>query len=671
MLNHHTSHITHEDNHHGMDDVNIHQVHSRHNIFDFLKRFMVCSIMTIPVLVLSEMIQDWLGFSLTFDDDKYFLAFLATVIFLYGGYPFLKGFFDEMTSRSMGMMTLIGVAITVAWIYSVAVTFGLQGMDFYWEMATLIDIMLIGHYFEMKSLMGASHSLDLLVKMMPSMAHHVIDGQVHDMPVVNVKVGDTLMVKPGESIPADGIVTEGESYVDVSMLTGESQPIKKQKDSETIGGSINKNGSLLIKVTRTGRESYLNKVVKLVDDAQKMKSVTQGFADKAAKVLTIVALGGGLLTLFVWIFLGFSFAFALERMVTVMVISCPHALGLAIPLVISISTTISAKKGLLIRNRTAFENTRLISTVIFDKTGTLTKGSHELIDIKVLKENISKHELLRLASGIEQFSEHHIAIGLMQKVKELNIEIPGADHFNYMPGQGVEGNVEGKDIKVVGQNYFSGKNVHPPDVTDEFIGTIIYVIIDSDISGYFRFSDQIRETAPKAIHLIKEMGIKTFLLTGDNDKIAKSVCDDLKMDGFLANVLPHQKFEKVKSLQDKGEFIAMAGDGVNDAPALAKADVGIAVGTGTDLAAETADIILVNSDPKDIATLISFGKATYKKMMQNLGWAVGYNVIAIPLAAGVLYQMDILLSPALGALMMSSSTIVVSINAQSLRKKLI
>lgn len=647
-----------------------HDKHAGHNVADFWKRFVICSIVSVPVLALSHMIQQWFGFEFTFAGDKYLLAALSTFIFVYGAYPFLKGLYDEVKDKAIGMMTLIGLAITVAWAYSVSVTFGLQGMDFYWEMATLIDIMLIGHYFEMKSVMGASRSLELLVKMMPSTAHHLKDGHMHDMPVSELKIGDIVMVKPGEKVPVDGIVTDGESYVDESMLTGESKPVKKEKDSKVIGGAVNSSGSITIKVISTGKDSYLNKVVKLVEDAQKIKSKTQNFADRAAKILTFVALGGGVITLVVWLLLGFPFVFALERMVTVMVISCPHALGLAVPLVVAISISVSAQKGLLIRNRTAFENARLITTIIFDKTGTLTKGTHELREIKVLNQEFDEKELLRLASGIEQHSEHYIAAGLMRKVKEFNIEIPKSENFNYLPGKGLEGNVEGKEIKVVGPNYLKEQNISVTDTINDFTGTVVYILINKDLAGYFTFSDQIRESSFEAIQILKDAGIKNLLLTGDNEKVAGKVSDELKMDGYIANVLPHDKLEKVKELQTKGEYVAMTGDGVNDAPALAQADVGIAVGSGTDVAAETADIILVNSDPKDIANLILFGKATYNKMIQNLWWAAGYNILAIPLAAGVLYKWGFMLSPAIGAVLMSLSTILVAINAQLLKRRL-
>jgi Cu2+-exporting ATPase len=643
-----------------------HDKHAGHNISDFRKRFIVCTLLSIPVLALSHMIQLWLGFELKFPGDKYILAILSTFIFIYGGYPFLKGLYDEVNDKAIGMMTLIGVAISVSWAYSFAITLGLKGMDFYWEMATLIDIMLIGHYFEMKSVMGASRSLELLVQMMPATAHHLVNGQVHDMPVSHLKTGDLVMVKPGEKVPVDGIVTEGESYVDESMLTGESKPVKKEKDEKVIGGAVNGNGVLTVQVTGTGKDSYLNKVIKLVDDAQKIKSKTQNFADRAAKVLAYVALGGGLLTLIIWLMLGFPFVFALERMVTVMVISCPHALGLAVPLVVAISTAMSARKGLLIRNRTAFENVRLITTIVFDKTGTLTKGSHHLNEIKVLNDAYSREELLRLAAGIEQHSGHYIAAGLMQKVMELNIRVPKSENFNYLPGIGLEGVIEGKNIKVVGPNYLKEHNI-TAEADEQFSGTLVYLMVEKEVAGYFTFSDQIRASSFEAVQILKNSGIKNLLLTGDNERIAAKVSEELKMDGYLANVLPHEKLEKIKELQQKGEFVAMTGDGVNDAPALAQADVGIAVGSGTDVAAETSDIILVNSDPKDIASLILFGKATYAKMIQNLWWAAGYNIIAIPLAAGILYPWDIMLSPAVGAILMSISTIVVAVNAQLLK----
>lgn len=653
---------------HGHDG---HDKHAGHSVSDFWKRFVISTLVSVPVLALSHMIQQWFGFKISFSGDRYVLFVLSTFIFLYGGYPFLKGLYDEVRNNAIGMMTLIGVAITVAWAYSVAVTFGLTGMDFYWEMATLIDIMLIGHYFEMKSVTGASRALEMLVRMLPSTAHHLVNGMVHDMPVSHLKIGHFVLVKPGEKIPVDGLVEDGSSHVNESMLTGESTPVKKEKGDHVIGGGVNGNGSLTVRVTSTGKDSYLNKVVKLVEDAQKVKSKTQHFADRAARLLTFVALAAGFATLTAWLLLDFPFVFALERMVTVMVISCPHALGLAVPLVVAISTSVAAKKGLLIRNRTAFENARLITTIIFDKTGTLTKGSHELEKIEVLETKYSPDDLLRLAAGVEQHSEHYIAAGIIRKARSMNIAIPKSENFNYMPGKGLEGTVDGIDVKVVGPNYLKEKDFKVDASQDEAGRTVVYILIDNSVAGYFMFTDEVRDESYEAIRILKDEGIKNLLLTGDNEIVAKKVSDQLQMDGFIANVLPHEKLEKVASLQAQGEFVAMTGDGVNDAPALAKADVGIAVGSGTDVAAETADIILVNSNPKDIANLILFGRATYRKMIQNLWWAAGYNILAIPLAAGVLYNYGIMLSPAVGAVLMSLSTIVVAINAKFLERQVL
>lgn len=644
-----------------------HDKHEGYNVDDFRKRFIISALVSVPVLALSPMIQKWTGIEFSFRGDEYLLALLSTFVFFYGGHPFLVGMVREIKANAIGMMTLIGVAITVAWAYSVAITAGLPGMDFYWELVTLVVIMLIGHYLEMKSVIGASRSLEMLVSMLPATAHHLVDGHIHDMPVSQLQPGDLIMVKPGEKIPVDGVVTEGESHVDESMLTGESKPVKKTAGSKAIGGAVNHHGVLTLQVTHTGKDSYLSKVVKMVDDAQKVKSKTQNFADRAAKILTFVALGGGMITLFIWLLMGHPFVFALERMVSVMVISCPHALGLAVPLVVSISTSIAARKGLLIRNRTAFENARLITTIVFDKTGTLTEGAHEWQDTVVLDTRYTGQELLRLAAGLEQHSEHYIAAGIMKKATEGQLTVPKAEGFRYLPGMGLEGRVDGKDVKVVGPNYFKQNNMDPeiPHPLPE--GTIVHVLIEEKPAGYFVFADRIREGSADAIRTLKNSGIKNLLLTGDNENTARNVSAELQMDGYMANVLPHEKQEKIRELQDKGEFVAMTGDGVNDAPALAQADIGIAVGSGTDVAAETADIILVNSDPRDIAGMMLFGKATYRKMIQNLWWAAGYNIIAIPVAAGLLYPWGILLNPAAGAVLMSLSTIIVAVNAKLLK----
>lgn len=657
--------------HHDMNPPMGHEGHDHHTMMinDFKKRFWVSLILSVPILLLSEMIQHWLGFEIKFAGDKYVLLALSSFIFFYGGWPFLKGFIDEVKEKSPGMMTLIALAITVAYVFSVAIIFGFEGMDFFWELATLIVIMLLGHWLEMKSVLGASKALQLLVSMMPAEAHKVHGDHIMDVKLEELEKDDIILIKPGEKVPADGIVTEGESYLNESMLTGESKPVKKEKNDKVIGGSINGNGSLRVKVLHTGKDSYLNKVITLVQEAQKTKSRTQHLADRAAKWLTYIALGVGLITLIIWLSLGHGMNYAIERMVTVMVISCPHALGLAIPLVVAISTAVSAQNGLLIRNRTAFENSRKITTMVFDKTGTLTKGEFGVTRIETIS-NISKNELLQYAAALEQFSEHPIAVGIIEKAKKERLEIFKTENFNAITGKGVEAKVNDKNVKVVSPGYLREKQISiPSNSSSSEAETIVFVLIDDQVAGYIALADEIRPESRSAIDMFKKNGIKVMMATGDNERVAKAVADELGLDGYYAEVLPHQKVEIVKELQNKNEFVAMTGDGVNDAPALAQADVGIAVGSGTDVAAETADIILVNSNPKDILNLIMFGKATYKKMVQNLIWATGYNAIAIPLAAGVLYSTGFVLDPAIGAVFMSLSTIIVAINAQLLRKQ--
>lgn len=659
--------------HNHEQDQSGHDKHAGHHTANFLKRFWICLVLTIPILALSHMIQQWLGFDLRFPGDRYVLLALSSIVYFYGGWPFLDGFVKEMKRKAPGMMTLVAVAITVAYLYSVAVVFGLEGMDFFWELATLIDIMLLGHWLEMKSETAASKALESLVALMPSTVHIEKNGEVTDISLKELKKDDVAIIKPGEKIPADGIIVDGSSSINESMLTGESVPLKKSRDEKVIGGSINGDGSIKIKVTGTGSDSYLSKVIGMVKSAQDAKSTTQNLADKVAKWLTIVSISIGVITLIVWLSAGKDLSFALERMVTVMVTSCPHALGVAIPLVVAISTTLSAMHGLLIRNRTSFENARNLTTIIFDKTGTLTKGSHEVQKVIPLSKQYMPDELLQYAASVQQHSEHHIAGGMLRKLKEKNLELWKSDGFEYMQGVGVKGNVNGKSVVAAGPNYFKQENKQLPTIPAEIeqdVETVNFVLINGEPAGIITLADSIRETSAEAIAELKKMNIKSFLLTGDNEKIAASVAAKLGMDGYLANVLPHEKQKKVKEFQDKGEIVAMTGDGVNDAPALAQADVGIAIGSGTDVAAETADVILVNSDPKDVVNMIAFGKATYQKMIQNLIWAAGYNIIAIPLAAGVLYQSGFMLSPAMGAVLMSLSTIVVAINAQLLRTKL-
>tara|TARA_B100000508_G_scaffold137492_1_gene132136 strand:- start:4467 stop:6554 length:2088 start_codon:yes stop_codon:yes gene_type:complete len=666
-------------------DHSAHGTHSGHNpshgqmghdhhkmmIEDFKKRFWISTILSIPILVFSPMIQGFFGYEWLLPGNAYIIFGLSSIVYFWGGWPFLKGFYTEVKSKGPGMMTLIAMAISVAYFYSSATVFGLEGEDFFWELATLIDIMLLGHWVEMKSVLGASKALQLLVSMMPAEAHRVNGDQVEDVKLEELQKDDVILIRPGEKVPADAIIVEGESYLNESMLTGESKPVKKGVDQKVIGGSINGNGSLKTRVEHTGKDSYLNKVIKMVEEAQKTKSKMQNLSDRAAKWLTYVAITVGFSTLAIWLFLGFPFVYALERMVTVMVIACPHALGLAIPLVVAISTAVSAQNGLLIRNRTAFEESRKISALLFDKTGTLTKGDFGVTRIESVNTEYPSAEVLRLASALEQSSEHPIAVGIIKKVKEDNLTIPALEKFNAITGKGVEAKVEGKEVKVVSPGYLRDEKIDiPKDAYSDAAETVVFVIINGELAGYIALADEIRPESAEAINIFKNNNIKVLMATGDNEITAKAVSEKLGLDGYYSEVLPHQKVEIVKKLQEKGEFVAMTGDGVNDAPALAQANVGIAVGSGTDVAAETADIILVNSNPQDIAHLILFGKATYNKMIQNLIWATGYNAFAIPLAAGVLYSSGFVLGPAIGAVFMSLSTIIVAINAQLLKGKM-
>lgn len=656
-------------------DHNPHSVHKKHDhsehhkqmVKDFKKRFLVSIIVTIPILLLSPLIQQFLGISYSFTGDKYVLWILSSFIFFYGGWPFLKGIFEELRKKQPGMMTLIALAIFVAYAYSSAVVFGLKGKFFFWELATLIVVMLLGHWIEMKSVLGASKALEKLAQLLPDSAHLIKNGKTTDVKISEIQKGELILVKAGEKIPADGFIVKGKSYLDESMLTGESKPIQKHKDDKVIGGSINGDGILEVSVEGTGEDSYLNKVINLVKDAQASKSKTQRLADVAAKWLTIVAVTAGFGTFAYWVIFGPDLAFAIERMATVMVITCPHALGLAIPLVSAVSTSLSAKNGLLIRNRTAFENSRKISTIVFDKTGTLTEGKFGVSSVKIFDKDYNEKQIIEIAASLEKNSEHPIAKGITDKSKELKAQNSKVSDFEVLKGEGVKGKAEGKIIKLVSQKHLKKRNINIKNNKIDDSGTLVYVLIDDKPTGLITLSDKIRKESYEAVQQLQGIGIKCWMLTGDNKKIAKTVSDKLKLDGFYAEVLPHEKLEKVKELQSKGEFVAMTGDGINDAPALAQADVGIAIGSGTDVAAETADIILVNSNPKDVTSLILFGKATYNKMIQNLFWATGYNVVAIPLAAGVLIGYGIIISPAIGAALMSLSTVIVAINAKFLK----
>ncbi|NUQ40666.1 MAG: copper-translocating P-type ATPase [Calditrichaceae bacterium] len=671
---HHEVHHHEEHGHQGKHDHgggHNHHGHHAHMVEDFRKRFWISLVLTIPILILSPMIQEFLGLgeSLRFPGDMYITFILSSVVFFYGGYPFLKGLIDELKEKSPGMMTLIALAISVAYFYSSAVVFGVPGKVFFWELATLIDIMLLGHWIEMKSVMGASRALEELAKLMPSDAHKIMeDGSVKDVPLSELQSGDRVLIKPGEKIPADGVIVEGETSVNEAMLTGESKPLSKKENDKVIGGSINGEGSLTITVEKTGKDSFLSQVIDLVRQAQESKSRTQDLANRAAFWLTIIALSAGAVTMFIWLaIMQQDFVYALERTVTVMVITCPHALGLAIPLVVAVSTAISASNGLLIRNRAAFERARNIQAIIFDKTGTLTQGKFGVTDVIVLDGEIKKEELLKYAASVESRSEHPIAKGIAESAEDL-YEVK---NFKAITGKGAEGKVNDRDVKIVSPGYLKENNIAAEDgKIDELSAqgkTVVYVLIDGKVKGAIALADIIREESKEAIATLKAMGIRCMMLTGDNKQVAKWVAEELELDDYFAEVLPDQKASKVKEVQSQGLIVAMTGDGVNDAPALATADIGIAIGAGTDVAVETADIVLVRSNPRDVTAIVKLAKATYNKMVQNLAWATGYNAFAIPLAAGVLYSYGIILSPAFGAVLMSLSTVIVAINARLLK----
>jgi Cu2+-exporting ATPase len=574
-----------------------HRGHHAHMVADFRRRFWVSLIITVPVLLLSPMIRRFLGLetALSFSGDRYVLFLLATVVFFYGGHPFLKGFADELGKRTPGMMTLIAVAISAAYVYSGCVVFGLPGKIFFWEIVTLIDVMLLGHWIEMKSVMGASRALEELARLMPSEAHKVTPGgETHGVPVAELASGDRVLIKPGEKIPADGVVVEGETSVNEAMLTGESKPVPKQSGARVIGGAINGEGSITVEITKTGKDSFISQVIELVRQAQESKSRTQDLANRAARWLTIIALSAGGVTLFVWLALvGKDFAFSLERTVTVMVITCPHALGLAVPLVVAVSTALSAKRGLLIRNRAAFERARNIQAIIFDKTGTLTLGKFGVTDTVVLSEGMDEKELLKLAGSLEALSEHPIARGIASAVEE-RYRVEG---FKAITGKGVQGRIDGRDVKVVSPGYLRENNLTIENEAPERISsqgkTVVYLLIDGKIQGAIALADIIREESKPAIARLKEMGIQPMMLTGDNKQVAEWVAKEIGLAEYFAEVLPEEKAQKVKEVQSRGLTVAMTGDGVNDAPALAQADVGIAIGAA--LMSISTVIVAVNA----------------------------------------------------------------------------
>jgi len=647
--------------------------HAGHDVADFRRRFWVSLIVTIPILILSPSIQSFAGVSgvLRFPGDQYVLFLLASFVYVYGGYPFLKGIVNELRARLPGMMTLIAVAITTAYLYSTAITFGLSGGVLFWELSTLIDIMLLGHWIEMRSILGASRALEELAKLMPSKAHKLFpDGSVRDVSLDSLLVGDRVLVKPGEKIPADGEVVEGETSVNESMLTGESTPVTKKRGAMVIGGATNGEGAVTVQVEKTGNNSFLSQVIDLVKQAQESKSRTQDLADRAALALVIIALVGGGLTFLVWqLLINASVDFSLERAVTVMVIACPHALGLAIPLVVAISTALGAQNGLLVRNRAAFEQARNIQAMIFDKTGTLTEGRFGVTDVVTFTGEVDEHDLLSYAAALEGRSEHPIAQGIATSAQAaVSVEV---EAFKALPGKGVEGTVDSKPLRVISPGYLKELGL---TVTDERIErltaqgkTVVFVVIDKVVAGAIALADIIRPESKQAIAALKEMGIRSLMLTGDNRQVAQWVAEEVGIDEYFAEVLPQDKVVRVKEVQSRGLVVAMVGDGINDAPAIAQADVGIAIGAGTDVAVEAGDIILVRSTPLDAVTIVGLARSTYRKMVQNLGWATGYNAFAIPLAAGILYPFGIILTPAAGAVLMSASTVIIAINSRFLK----
>jgi Cu2+-exporting ATPase len=637
---------------------------------DFRRRFFISLALTLPVAWLSPMLRGFLGLGEPAVPGRYMILFaFSTAIFFYGGWPFLKGLFDELKKKQPGMMTLIALAVTVAYGYSSLVAFGLPGRVFFWELASLIDVMLLGHWIEMRSVMSASGAMEELAKLIPGEAHRLNDdGSTEDVKVSDLEPGDKVLVKPGEKIPADGEITDGKSSVNEAMLTGESKPVEKGKGDEVIGGAVNGEGSLTVQVGKTGDESFISQVMTMVEEARQSKSKAQGLADRAAAWLTYIALSAGAVTMAVWL-LGFGreFVFSLERTVTVMIITCPHALGLAIPLVIAMTTAIAAKQGFFIRNRTPFERARNLQAVLFDKTGTLTRGEFAVSDTVPLSADWNETELLDTAAAVERRSEHPIA----QAVADA-AENPGeSEDFENIPGKGAQATVDGRNVKVVSRNYADEQGVDYDRSKVEKLSeqgkTLVFVIVDNKAVGAVALDDVIRDESRGAVAKLKDMGVQVMMITGDNQAVADRVAGELELTDYFAEVLPDKKADKVKEVQERGLITAMTGDGVNDAPALAQADVGIAIGAGTDVAQETADIVLVKSNPMDVVQAIALSRENRKKTVQNLFWATGYNAVAIPLAAGVLYPWDILLSPAVGALLMSLSTVIVAVNAKFMK----
>ncbi|PZV15738.1 MAG: heavy metal translocating P-type ATPase [Pseudanabaena sp.] len=654
-----------------------HDKHAGHSPAMFKRRFFICLALTLPVLYFAPSFQEWFNYqAIQFTGSNWVTPILSTVIYFYGGLVFLKGAYREIRSK-IGMMTLVALAITVAFVYSVAVSLGLEGNSFYWELATLVVIMLLGHWIEMASVQGASRALEHLANLVPSVAHKKINGQgngqIEDVPVSELVESDQILIRPGEQIPIDGEVIDGKSSVNEAFLTGESRPVVKKASDEVVAGSVNGEGALTIKVTRTGNETTLSQIMRLVKEAQASKSQYQNQADRLAGWLTYTAIAVSTLTFIVWLSVGNGgLTFAINRSVTVLVITCPHALGLAIPLVIINATSMAAKNGILVRNRDAFERARGIKTIAFDKTGTLTKGEFGVQ--KIYADGIEELSALVIAASLESLSEHPLGQAIVQEAQKRNRQLDQATDFKAVAGQGVEGVVNNQHYRVGRPEWVEElKLKFPPALkkglqeSESHGESAIALMDDQQVLAVFGLADQVRESAREAVKKLQEMGVQVVMITGDAEAVAKTVAEDLHIDRYYARVLPEDKAELIRKLKAE-QPTAFVGDGINDAPALTEADLGLAIGAGTNVAIESADLVLVKSDPLDATYALKLAKATYNKMIQNLFWATGYNVIGIPLAAGIAAPFGIVLSPAVGAVLMSISTVVVSINAMLLRR---
>jgi len=659
---------------HGGDDGHggMHEGHEQM----FRRRFFVSTLLSIPVLLYSATLQDWLSFSVpVFPGSQWINPVFAVIVFAYGGIPFLKMAVPELRDRSPGMMTLISMAITVAFVYSLATVVFPTQSAFFWELVTLIDIMLLGHWIEMRSVRRASSALDELAKLMPDTAERITDdGDTEEIPVSDLEEGDLVLVRPGASVPADGVVAEGDSDVNESMITGESKPVSKEPEDEVIGGTVNGDGSLRVRVGATGEETTLAGIMRLVEEAQQSKSKTQMLADRAAGWLFYVAVAAAGVTAIAWTIAVSFDATVIERVVTVLVIACPHALGLAIPLVVAINTSLAARNGILVRDRIAMEDARNLDAIIFDKTGTLTEGEHGVVDMAT-GDGVDEDDALALAAAVESDSEHMIARAIREAADERGLSASDASDFEAIKGKGVRASVDGNEVYVGGPNLLTQLDSEIPDNFQQFADeagedaqTVVYLIRDGELIAAFAMADVIREESFRVVDALKDLGIEVAMLTGDSQDVAEAVADELGIDTVFAEVLPEDKDKKVQELQDQGKLVGMVGDGVNDAPALTRADIGIAIGSGTDVAVQSADVILVQNNPMDVVRLVKLSKASYRKMQENIVWAAGYNVFALPLAAGILAPVGILLSPAVGALLMSLSTVIVAINAQLLRR---